>query len=225
MSLLLYLLFIIPPMFLAIWAQMAVKSRYAEALRHPARLSGAATAQAVLNSAGIHHVQIEMTEGTLSDHYDPRSKTIRLSRDIYQGRTLAAVGIAAHEAGHAIQDYVHYAPLVTTQLAWPVASFGSNAAFTLIILGAFMHVTGLVLAGIFLFGFAVLYQVINLPVEYNASHRAGEKLLELGIVPASEMPVVQRVLQAAAWTYVAATLAAVMQLVYYLIVFFGRNEK
>lgn len=218
-----YLLFMIPPMLLALYAQGLVKSRYATASRMPAPMTGAAAARKILDSAGLQHVKIEMVQGFLTDHYDPRAKTIRLSPDIYQGRTLAAVGIAAHESGHAMQDAQRYAPLVLTQMAVPIASFGSNAALWILIAGFAMNIMGLVLAGVILFGTTVVYQLVNLPVEYNASSRAKAQLAGLGIVNEQDMHYVRKVLYAAALTYVAGTLSSVMTFLYYLMMLTNRR--
>lgn len=219
-----YFLYIAPAVLLALWAQFRVKSAYAAAQQQPAPLSGAAAARHILDQAGLQSVNIEMVPGQLSDHYDPREKVLRLSTDVYQGRTLAAVGIAAHESGHALQDARHYAPLAIRNAVVPVAGFGSNISIWLIILGAVFTLKPLILAGIFLFGTVVFFQVVNLPVEFNASARAKVELVQLGIVPADQMVYVNSVLNAAAWTYVAATLQAILTLLY-LIARFGGSRR
>jgi Zn-dependent membrane protease YugP len=219
----LYLIFISPALILALWAQLRVKMAYASAQRMPAPLSGAAAARHVLDSAGLTGVEIEMVPGHLSDHYDPREKVLRLSSEVYQSRSLAAVGIAAHEAGHAIQDARAYAPLVVRNAAVPVAGFGSGAFFILLILGLALQVPWLIWAGIIAFSGIVLFQVVNLPVEFNASARAKAQLVELGIVPADQMVYVNKVLNAAALTYVAATLQAILTLLYYIMRFSNRD--
>ncbi|MBR2006009.1 MAG: zinc metallopeptidase [Thermoguttaceae bacterium] len=160
-TLALYLLFIIPPMILAMVAQGLVSSRYASAKQMPASLTGAAAARRVLDSVGLQAVEIERVPGHLTDHYDPSAKVLRLSDEVYDGRNLAAIGIAAHEAGHAIQDAKRYAPMVVRQLAVPAASFGSNSAFLLIILGAAMNAAGLILAGVLCFGFCCSFICAN----------------------------------------------------------------
>ena len=220
----LYLLFLAPALILGLWAQMRVKATYAAAMRQPASLSGAAAARHVLNSAGLPDVQIEQIGGRLSDHYDPRHKVLRLSSEVYQGRSMASVGIAAHEAGHAIQDAKSYAPLVIRNAAVPAASFGSSAGIILLILGVIMSFKPLLLAGIALFACVVFFQIVNLPVEFDASNRAKAQLVELGIVPGHEMAHVNRVLNAAAWTYVAATLQAILTLLYYVMRFTGSRD-
>jgi Zn-dependent membrane protease YugP len=211
-----YLIFISPALILALWAQLRVKMAYARAQQMPAPLSGAAAARHVLDSAGLTAVGIEMVPGHLSDHYDPREKVLRLSSEVYQSRTLAAVGIAAHEAGHAIQDARNYAPLAIRNAAVPTAGFGSSAGMLMLILGLMMHSGGLLLAGIVVFSGFVFFQVVNLPVEFNASARAKAQLVELAIVPADQMVYVNKVLNAAALTYVAATLQAILTLLYYV---------
>jgi Zn-dependent membrane protease YugP len=212
------LLWISPALLLAFIAQMWVRSAYARAQRRPAPLSGAAAARHILDSAGLQDVSIEIVPGHLSDHYDPRHRVLRLSQPVYHSRSLAAVGIAAHEAGHAIQHAHRYAPLVVRNLAVPAASFGSNASFILIILGLiFQALSPLLWLGIGLFACVVFFQLINLPVEFNASRRAKAQLAQLGVVASREdMGYVNRVLSAAALTYVAATLQAVLTLLYYI---------
>jgi Zn-dependent membrane protease YugP len=211
-----YLLYLAPALLLMLWAQWRVRATYHEAQQQPAPLSGAAAARHILDSAGLQGVQIEQVPGTLSDHYDPREKVLRLSPDVYQGRTLAAVGIAAHESGHALQDAHAYAPLAIRNLAVPAASFGSGWGIWMMIFGVIFSFAPLLWAGLVLFACVVFFQVINLPVEFNASSRAKAQLVSLGIVPQEEMTYVNRVLNAAAWTYVAATLQSIMILLYYL---------
>ncbi len=219
------LLFIAPALLLALIAQMMVKSAYASANRVHARLSGYAAARFLLDRAGLQSVDIEQTPGHLSDHYDPRSKVLRLSNEVYHGNTMAAVGIAAHEAGHAIQDAERYAPLVIRNLAVPAAGFGSNAGMILLILGVVLNQPPLLLLGIILFSCVVFFQVINLPVEFDASARAKTLLVDLGVVPAQEMAPVNRVLNAAALTYVAATLQAILTLLYFILRYAGSSRS
>jgi Zn-dependent membrane protease YugP len=212
-----YLLYVAPAFVLALWAQMRVKVTYAEAQQMPAPLSGAAAARHILDSAGLHNVAIEQIPGQLSDHYDPREKVLRLSPEVYQSRTLAAVGIAAHESGHALQDAFAYGPLAIRNAAVPAASFGSTAGMTLAFIGiAFQPLYFLAYVGIALFACVVLFQIVNLPVEFNASTRAKQQLVQLGIVDHEQLQYVSKVLNAAAWTYVAATLQAIMVLLYLL---------
>lgn len=219
-----YLIWVAPALLLAAWAQMKVHSTYAAAKQEAAPLSGAAAARHILDSAGLQSVEIEEVPGFLSDHYDPQAKVLRLSPENYRMRSLAAVGIAAHEAGHAIQDAVNYAPMLIRNAAVPVANFGGSISIFLLIFGMVMHWPFLFWAGILLFSGTVFFQLVNLPVEFNASSRAKEQLVALGIVPAQEMPHVNRVLDAAAWTYVAGTLQSVLTLLYYVSIFSGNSR-
>ncbi len=212
-----YFIIVSPALLLALWAQLRVQMTYAAAQRMAAPLSGAAAARHILDSAGLQDVEIEQVPGHLTDHYDPRQKVLRLSPEVYQSRSLAAVGIAAHESGHAIQDAHQYAPLIVRNAAVPVAAFGSNTAILLFILGSIfsaLHV--LMLVGIILFAGVVFFQLVSLPVEFNASARAKEQLVTLGIVNQEELRQVSKVLNAAALTYVAATLQAILTLLYLL---------
>jgi hypothetical protein len=211
-----YLIWIAPALLLAFWAQWRVKSTYAQAQQVPAPLSGAAAARHILDSAGLNSIDIEQIPGQLSDHYDPRAKVLRLSPEVYQGRNLAAVGIAAHESGHALQDAHSYAALVVRNAAVPVANFGSGISYILILAGFFLQYGVLLWAGIALFGGVVFFQLVNLPVEFNASSRAKAQLVNLGIINQQELVYVDKVLDAAAWTYVAATLQTVLTLLYYI---------
>ena len=221
----LYFLMIAPAMILAMWAQARVRSAYAQGMQVSVPLSGAAAARHVLDSAGLHQVDIEMIPGQLSDHYDPRAKVLRLSPEVFQERSAAAVGIAAHEAGHAIQDARAYAPLVIRNLAVPIANFGSGFSMTLFFIGLMMRVQLLVLAGIALFGTVVFFQLVNLPVEFDASRRAKAELARLGIVDEQRMVYVSRVLNAAGWTYVAATLQSIFTLLYLLLRASGSRSR
>lgn len=217
------LIFIAPALILGIVAQMMVRSAYARGSQMAARMSGYAAARKVLDSAGLFEVGIEQTPGHLSDHYDPRAKVLRLSGEVYHGRSMAAVGIAAHEAGHALQDAHRYLPLVIRNAAVPAASFGSNAGILLLMLGVIFQLEPLLLFGIILFAAVVFFQVVNLPVEFDASARAKRQLVDLGIVPDQEMRYVNRVLNAAALTYVAATLQAILTLLYYIMRYSSRR--
>jgi Zn-dependent membrane protease YugP len=220
-----YLLYVAPALLLALWAQMRMKITYAEAQQMPAPLSGAAAARHILDSAGLHNVAIEQVPGHLSDHYDPRDKVLRLSPEVYQSRTLAAVGIAAHESGHAMQDAHAYAPMAIRNAAVPAANFGSQAGIWLIIAGfVFQPLQMLAYVGLALFACVVFFQVVNLPVEFNASTRAKQQLVKLGIIDDEQLVYVRKVLNAAAWTYVAGTLQAIMILLYWLMRVNGRRD-
>jgi Zn-dependent membrane protease YugP len=213
-----WLLFMLPGMLLALWAQFKVKRAYAEASQIPARsgYTGAETAHVLMESAGIHNVAIEPVQGFLSDHYSPHEKVLRLSPDVFSGRSLAALGIAAHETGHALQDAHRYAPLIARNLLVPIAGFGSNAAWLIIMLGFILHFMGLILIGILVFSTTVVFQLVNLPVEFDASRRARQILLSGGLVTQEEDHYVRKVLNAAALTYVAATLTSILTLLYFL---------
>jgi Zn-dependent membrane protease YugP len=228
-----YFLFVGPALLLALWAQARVQMSFAEASRVPARLTGRAAARLVLDAAGLRDVPIEPVAGTMTDHYDPRHKVLRLSEGVYNQPSLAAVGIAAHEAGHAIQDASRYWPLVVRNLAVPIASTGSGLGMMVLMLGLILANGSpdsplgqwLMTAGLLLFGGVVFFQVINLPVEFNASRRAKEQLASHGIVSPPEMAYVDKVLDSAAWTYVAATLQAIMVLLYFFMRTQGRRSQ
>lgn len=219
-----YFVFIAPAFLLGLWAQARTKSTYAAASQEPARLSGAAAARHLLDSAGLQNVGIEPIAGELTDHYDPRDKVLRLSEGVYNARTMAAVGIAAHEAGHALQDAKAYAPLKIRNAAVPAANFGSGLGFGMILGGAMLNFPMLIWAGIIGFAAVAFFQLINLPVEFDASNRAKAQLVSHNIVPATEMGAVNKVLNAAAWTYVAATLQSVMILAYYVWRYAGSRD-
>ena len=221
-----YLLFVAPAILLALWAQFRIRSAYNSAMRLPAPLSGAAAARLILDSAGLNQVALETVPGHMTDHYDPQAKVLRLSPEVYNSRSLAAVGIAAHEAGHALQDAKSYALLSLRNAAVPLARFGAGPGIWMIVLGAIIPALhGLIIFGIALFSCVVFFQLVNLPVEFDASNRAKSQLLELGVVDHEQMRAVSNVLNAAAWTYVAATLESVLTLVYYLAIFTGGSDR
>jgi uncharacterized protein len=217
----LYFLMIAPAVVLALWAQYRVRSTYARAMQVDAHLTGASAARYLLDQDGLHDVEIEETEGTLSDHYDPSKRVLRLSHDVYHSRSAAAVGIAAHEAGHALQHAHGYAPLAIRNLAVPAAQFGSGASLLILMIGVFMQSFGLVLAGVIGYAGLVFFQLVNLPVEFDASNRAKRLLTEYQIVTGEGAAEVRSVLNAAAWTYVAATLQSVLTLAYFALRFLG----
>jgi uncharacterized protein len=220
---LLYLAFIAPAVLLGLLAQWMVSSAYQKMSQVRASMSGQEAARRILDDAGLYDVRIEQIPGQLSDHYDPSAKVLRLSPNVYGGFLMAAVGIAAHEAGHALQDARHYAPLVIRNMAVPAANFGSGIGSILLFAGLGLLMSGMsflgnivFLAGVIGFGALVVFQLINLPVEFDASARAKILLVNLGIVSGPELPYVSKVLNAAALTYVAATLQAVLTLAYYV---------
>ena len=211
-----YFLFIGPPLVLGLYAQWKVKSTFASMSEIPARMSGAEAARRMLDSDGLQSVGIEQIPGHLSDHYDPRSKVLRLSSDVYNGRNMSALGVACHEAGHAFQDAKQYAPLVIRNMAVPAANFGGSIGGTMALFGLLLSFKPLLLLGIVLFACVVFFQVINLPVEFDASSRAKLHLVDAGLISEREAPYVAKVLNAAALTYVAGTLQAIMTLAYYV---------
>jgi hypothetical protein len=216
-----------PVLLLSLWAQGRVKSAYAQTSQMPnkAGMTGAEAAARMLHAARVPGATIEVTDGVMSDHYDPRDKTLRLSRDVYNGRSIASLGIACHEAGHAIQHASAYAPLTIRNAAVPVASFGGGAGMWMIILGLILQSSGLMLFGLITFAGVVFFQLVNLPVEFDASNRAKAYLAESGILAGpSESAATAKVLDAAAWTYVAATVGAVVQLLYFFMLFAGNRE-
>ncbi|TWU41447.1 putative neutral zinc metallopeptidase [Novipirellula aureliae] len=220
----LYLLFVIPPFLLGLYAQWRVKSAFKQMSQVPSRMTGFEAARLMLDRGGLSSVGIERIDGMLSDHYDPRAKVLRLSSDVYNGPNMAAVGVACHEAGHAFQDATHYAPLVIRNMAVPAANFGSGAGMWMLFGGMFFRIEPLAWLGVILFSAVVFFQLINLPVEFNASSRAREELVEHGIIAANQEHYVAKILNAAALTYVAATLQAVMTLAYYVFILLGNRR-
>lgn len=208
---------LIPPLILALYAQGKVRSTYKQFSRKFAssRISGAQAAHEILGTSGAGNVKIEKAKGQLTDHYDPRKKVLRLSDGVYGSNSIAALGIAAHEAGHALQHHAGYFPLHIRNAIHPVASFGSSLAFPLFFIGFIMSQKGpniLMDLGILLFAGAVVFSVLTLPVEFNASRRALLLLQDGGYLKKDELEGARRVLSAAALTYVAATAMAAMQL-------------
>lgn len=214
----LYIFMMIPVFIISIIAQMWVKSAYAKYSRIPNRnrVTGAEAAQIIARRMGLQ-INVELTSGLLSDHYDPRTRTLRLSPHVYNGYSIAAVGIAAHEAGHAIQHAHGYAPLQLRNALVPVTMLGSNLAWPLIFVGFIFHWLALIKVGILFFTAVVVFQLITLPVEFNASRRALKVLHDTNILTKHELPGAREVLTAAALTYVAAATAAILQLLYFLI--------
>ncbi len=220
------LILVLPAMLLAIYAQFKVKSSFSKYSRVPAAsgTTGAQVARGLLDSKGLHHVPIEISPGTLSDHYDPRGRVLRLSPEVYNGYSVAALGVAAHEVGHAIQHDEQYVPLDVRHKLVPVASIGSMAAFPLILLGFFLSSPNFLFYGIVAFSLAVAFQLITLPVEFNASRRAMTLLVDKGYIAPQEAGATKKVLNAAALTYVAATLVAVAELLKYIFIFMGQSS-
>ena len=222
-----YILVLIGVM-LSLAASSKVNSTYSRYARVGARcgMTGAEAARQLLNSQGIYDVTIRRVPGHLSDHYDPRTRTVNLSDSVYGATSIAAIGVAAHECGHAIQDADSYAPLKIRGALVPVANFGATLSWPLIILGLFMG-SGSVLIqiGILMFSLSVLFQLVTLPVEFNASSRAVRLLDENGILVGQEVGQTRQVLSAAALTYVAAAAASILQLLRLLILFGNRRDE
>ncbi len=190
-------------------------------------MTGAQAAQRILNAAGIYDVEIRHISGNLTDHYDPRNKTLSLSDSVYGSTSVAAVGVAAHECGHAIQHQKNYAPLTIRGAIVPVANIGSTLAWPLILIGLFISSRSghaLITAGIICFSLAVLFQIVTLPVEFNASRRAVRILGETGILGEQELGYTRKVLGAAALTYVAGAASAILQLLRLILLFGGRRD-
>jgi uncharacterized protein len=213
-----FIIFFIVPMAIGLWAQHRVKSTFARNLQVPAShgLTGAEVARRVLDSNGLNEVPVEETPGSLSDHYDPRSRSVHLSTDVYNGRSVSSTAVGAHEVGHAIQHAQAYAFFKVRSAMFPAVAFASQIWLLFLFGGFILGALGLVYIGIALYAIAVLFQIVTLPVEFDASKRAKRQLYDLGLVPANEATGVQSVLRAAAWTYVAGALAAVAVLLYYL---------
>lgn len=212
---------------LSLIASAKVKSTFGKYsyVRSMSGMTGAEVAQRILHSSGIYDVQIQRVPGHLTDHYDPRSKVLRLSDSVYGQSSVAAIGVAAHECGHAIQHARSYVPLKVRGALVPVVNFGSAVSWPLILIGLlFAQSQSLVYLGIFLFSFAVLFQLVTLPVEFNASRRAIKKLDEIGILNGEELNHSKKVLNAAALTYVAAAAASILQLLRLIILFGGRDR-
>lgn len=216
---------VLPAIILAAYAQSKVTSTFNKYLRvrNSYGHTGYEVARRILDINGLRDVPVELVHGRLTDHYDPRKRVLRLSQDVYNSNSLASIGVAAHECGHAIQHSEGYAPLIIRNAIAPVASFGSQAAWLFIIAGFIFSWVNLIDIGILLFSAAVAFQVITLPVEFNASSRAIALLEGNALVPAEEIGPAKEVLRAAALTYVAATFAAIMQLVR-LFVLRGRRD-
>ncbi len=212
---------------LCLFAQMRVKSAYHKYAKVPSRtwMTGAQAAQRILNMSGIHDVRIEHVRGELTDHYDPSNKVLRLSDTVYGSASIAAIGVAAHECGHAVQHDQGYAPLKFRSALVPAANIGSKAGIPLIILGAILGMNQMLIQiGIWVFALAVLFQLVTLPVEFNASGRALAMLGDYGMMERDEVSSCRKVLSAAALTYVAAAATAILQLLR-LIMLFGRRDN
>lgn len=214
------MIILIPAILFSLFAQSRIQSSFNKYLKVPSisGISGAQAARRILDNNGLYDVPVEIIKGHLTDHYDPRTRTLRLSSDVYYGSSIASVGVAAHESGHAIQHKERYGFLIFRNSLAPIANIGSNLSWILIVLGVILSYGNLINFGILLFTSVVLFQIVTLPVEYNASSRALKQIQYNGILYESEVKGVRRVLDAAALTYVAATLTAILQLVRLLLI-------
>ncbi len=214
-----YLMMMAPVFILSMYASFKVKSNFKKysKVSISSGKTGAEVARMILSVSGLSYVDVVETKGFLSDHYDPTKKVVRLSPDVYRSNSIAAAGVAAHETGHAIQHAKAYGPLALRNLMVPIASIGSNFSWIIIMIGFFFQKMGLVHIGIILFSAVVFFQVVTLPVEFDASSRAKKLLPEYGIVSSNDLKGVNKVLNAAAMTYVAAAVSSIVTLVYFLL--------
>lgn len=232
-GMLMYLFFIIPPLIFMLYAQAKVSSAYKKFSNVPnlRGVTGSQVAQTLLAHNGLSGVKVEGTKGALTDHYDPRQKVLRLSSGVANNASVAAMGIVAHEVGHAVQDNVGYSPMRLRSALVPAANLGTKFGFILVILGSVIYAAGaafgatLTWVGVLLFAAAVLFALVTLPVEYNASNRARRMLQATGLVQAREFDGASAVLSAAALTYVAALLQAVAQFLYFLMMALGMRRQ
>lgn len=212
---------------LSMWASGRVQSTFQKysRVRSMSGMTGAEAATKLLHSQGIYDVTVRAVKGNLTDHYDPRTKTVNLSETVYSQTSVAAIGVAAHECGHAMQDNVGYVPLKLRGAFVPVANFGSKLSWPLILIGLLLGASSFLQIGIWMFVLAVLFQIITLPVEFNASGRAVRLLGDVGILQGQEVDQTRKVLGAAALTYVAAAAASILQLLRLVILFGGRRDN
>ncbi|GFP75984.1 zinc metallopeptidase [Clostridium fungisolvens] len=213
-------LLLVPAMLISIYAQSKISSTFNKYSRVKSYngYTGAQVARIILDDSGLHNVPIELVSGKLSDHYDPRQKVLRLSQDVYYSNSVASIGVAAHEVGHAIQHKNSYAPLIIRNTIVPAVNIGSNFSWILFVLGLMLGIRPLITFGILLFSAVVVFQIITLPVEFNASSRALKILKSRNILYPDEVKGAQKVLSAAAMTYVAATLMAISQLLRLIVI-------
>lgn len=227
-----YFVFLVPGLLFMLWAQSKVKGTYKKysKVRNTANVTGAQAARRILDNAGLQNVQIEQVRGELSDHYDPRSRVLRLSEGVFGMPTISAIGIAAHEAGHAIQHAQAYAPLKARTAMVPVVNIGSNLGFMVLFAGLLLSSTGVAWAGVALFGLSTVFALATLPVEFDATRRAKAALVQVGFVDGGvrggdESKGVANVLDAAAWTYIAGFASSLLTLLYYVTVVMGMNRS
>lgn len=222
-----YCILLVPVLILSLWAQVQVSGNFRRysAVNNHRRLTGAQAAEAVLHAHGVYDVSIRSCRGNLTDHYDPRDNTIYLSDSVYHAPTVAAVGVAAHEAGHAVQYAENYGPVRLRKAIIPATQIGSKFSFILLIIGMALYSQTLFLTGILLFSLTTIFQLVTLPVEFNASARAIETIEGQGLLEGEEIGGVKRVLRAAAMTYVAALLMSALQLLRFVLIFLGRSDN
>ncbi len=220
------MLIVLPALFFAIYAQIKVKSSYhaGDQVRTPYGMTGCEAARRILDQNGLHHVRIEQIPGELTDHYDPRANVIRLSAKVYGSNTASAVGVAAHEAGHAVQYARNYAPIKLRAAIIPVCNIGSMLSMPLFLLGMLATLEPLMWAGIIAFSLTALFQLITLPVEFNASRRAMAILTDSGRFSGEQLKASRRVLSAAALTYVAALATSLLQILRLVVIAGGRRR-
>jgi len=228
----LWLLLALPGLLLGLWAQYKVKSAFGKysKVKNSRNMTGAEAARAMLDHYGLYDIRIEESKGTLSDHYDPRNKVLRLSPDVGRSPSIAAVGVAAHEAGHALQDAKNYYPLKLRSAIVPAVQFGSWLG-PILFMGGFLLQAflgqfgfGLAVIGLILFAITAVFTIVTLPVEFDASKRAKKELVAMNILGQQEMVGVNKTLNAAALTYVAAAVSAIGQVLYYAFLLFGRRR-
>ena len=227
-----YLVLVLPCLILSLWASSSVKSTFKRySIQYSTRrITGADAAARVLRSNGVQNVRIERIAGELTDHFDPKANVIRLSDGVYDSTSTAAIGVACHEAGHAIQYATHYAPIKLRAAIIPITNFGSKLAMPLILLGVLLSFMGnlsytFIYLGIACFGLSLVFQLVTLPVEFNASRRAVRAITDAGILTQQELVGTKKTLKAAAMTYVAATAVALAQLLRLIVLFGGRRRR
>ena len=227
-----YIVLVLPCLLLSLWASSSVNSTFKRySTQYSMRgITGAEAAQIVLAHNGVRGVRIERISGNLTDHFDPKTNVIRLSDSVYNSTSTAAIGVACHEAGHAVQYATHYAPIKLRAAIIPITNFGSKLAMPLILIGVLLSALGnfsytLVYLGIACFGLSLVFQFVTLPVEFNASHRAVRAISEAGLLTQQELTGAKKTLKAAAMTYVAATAVAFAQLLRLIVLFGGRRRR
>ena len=222
-----YYILILPALFVALWAQIKVSSTFKKYSAVPviSRMTGAQAARSILDANGLHGIRVEHVNGSLTDHYDPKNQVIRLSDKVYAATSISALGVAAHEAGHALQYAQSYAPIKVRSAIIPVTQIGSYASMPLIFLGLALSSQTLAVVGVLLFASVVLFQVVTLPVEFDASKRAIATLGSSGYLTVDEINGAKKVLDAAAFTYVAALFTAIMNLLRMVLIVSGNRRR